>query len=433
MSAHHSGQDQHGSSPDYGDPAIIVNQDLSLLLDQLYRNHFGKMVAVLMYHTGIEKIEISEDIVQEAFAIASEKWQKNIPDKPEAWLYATIRNIAFNNLKKEKQRQLIEYGDITPEPEPSDDQDLLKVLFACLQPAFSPKVQLIIVLRYVCGLRVKRIAALLASNEDSVSKILYRWRAQITPETFKLSEISHTPDEQKIRMALKILYVMFTEGYQLSENGNLTDEALCEDALSLLKEMMKMHIDSNGNVKALYALMLYNLARADSRINQLNELTVLAEQDRGRWNREMIAVANHYLFQSQKESSIPSAYQLEAAIAYKHTSAAKYEETDWVSISGLYEKLVQLNPSPFTKLGQAAALYFGGNEPGAVKILIQLNANPFFQHYHLIHCFWAKIYGDKNDTANALVFYKKALTCQINAFERKFIEEKIRKLSKYEF
>jgi RNA polymerase sigma-70 factor (ECF subfamily) len=116
-----------------------VNQDLSLLLDQLYRNHFGKMVAVLMYHTGIEKIEISEDIVQEAFAIASEKWQKNIPDKPEAWLYATIRNIAFNNLKKEKQRQLIEYGDITPEPEPSDDQDLLKVLFACLQPAFSPK------------------------------------------------------------------------------------------------------------------------------------------------------------------------------------------------------------------------------------------------------------------------------------------------------
>lgn len=382
-----------------------------------------------MYHTGIKDIAAAEDIVQEAFAIASDKWQKNVPDQPGAWLYKTIRNIAYNGLKKEQRKQVLEDDYIDSDTQPTDDQDVLRVLFACLQPAFPPKVQLVIVLRYVCGLRVKRIAALLASNEDNISKILYRWRAQHTSESFVLTETTQNPDEQKIRMAIKILYVMFTEGYQLSEDGHLADEALCEDALSLLQEMMKMGIVANGEVKALYALLLYNLARADSRTNQLDELTVLAEQDRTCWNQEMIAVANHYLLHSQKESSAPSAYQLEAAIAYKHTLAVSFEETDWHGIARLYEKLVLANPSPFTKLSQAAALYFGGDEAGAIKILNQLNANPFFQNYHLIHCFWAKIYHDKNANENAMNRYKKALTCQINAFEKKFIEKEIETLS----
>lgn len=402
-----------------------MNEDLSLLISRLYRNHFGKMVAVLMYHTGIEEIAVSEDIVQEAFAIASDKWQKTIPDQPEAWLYKTIRNIAYNNLKKEKRKQVLEDDLIAFDPQLVDDHDLLRILFACLQPAFPPKVQLVIVLRYVCGLRVKRIAALLASNEENISKILYRWRAQNKSENFILTEMSGKPDSQKVRMALKILYVMFTEGYQLSEEGGLSDEVLCEDALSLLQEMMKMDIVANGEVKALYAWMLYNLARAETRTNQLDELTVLAEQDRTRWNREMIAVANHYLLCSQKESLSTSAYQLEAAIAYKHTQATTFAETDWHGIAGLYEKLVILNPSPFTKLGQAAALYFGMNEKGAIEILNQLNANPFFQNYHLIHCFWARIYRDKNDVPRALASYKKALTCPVNAFEKKFIEREI--------
>lgn len=381
-----------------------------------------------MYHTGIEAIATSEDIVQEAFAIASQKWQTNVPDQPEAWLYKTIRNIAYNNLKKENKKQVLEDNHIDFDLQRTNDQDLLRVMFACLQPAFAPKVQLIIVLRYVCGFRVKRIAALLASNEESVSKILYRWRAQNTSKDFAITEMPARPDEQKVRMALKILYVMFTEGYQLADDGGFADETLCEDALSLLQEMIKMGIVANGGAKALYALMLYNLARSDSRTNQFDEIIILAEQDRTSWNREMIAVANHYLRNSQKESSAGTAYQLEAAIAYKHTQAATFQETDWEGIASLYEKLILVNPSPFTKLGQAAALYFGGSDADAIKILNQLNANPFFQNYHLIHCFWAKIHCDKNDTVNALKCYKKALTCQINAFEKKFIEAEIQKL-----
>ncbi|MCE7059476.1 RNA polymerase sigma factor [Dyadobacter sp. CY343] len=405
-----------------------MTKNISDLISELHRHHFGKMVAVLMYHTGIEEIALSEDIVQEAFAIASDKWRENVPDQPEAWLYATIRNIAYKHLKKQKPARLETDDYVIVDARFTDDQDLLRVLFGCLQPAFPPKVQLVVVLKYVCGLKTKQIAALLASGEDTIQKIIYRWRAEQSRDNFSAVDMPENISAQKVRMALKVLYVMFTAGYQLSDSGQLSDERLCEDALSLLQEMMKMGIAGNGEVKALYALLLYNLARAESRTNQPDELTTLATQDRSRWDQEMIALANHYLLLSQKESAFASAWQLEAAIAYKHTQARTFDETDWPGIAKLYGKLVLLNSSPFTKLGQAAALYFGGNEAGAIEILKQLNANRFFQNYHLIHCFWAKIYADKNEISNALASYKKALSCPVNAFERKFVEREIGRL-----
>jgi RNA polymerase sigma-70 factor (ECF subfamily) len=405
-----------------------VSDNHSLLLSQLYRDHFGKMVAVLMYHTGIEDMGNAEDIVQEAFAIAADKWRKTIPAEPEGWLYKTARNIAYNGLKRDKRREAIQDNHPFADQEPGNDRDLLGVLFGCLQPALAPKVQLVIVLRYICGLRAKRIAALLASNEDSIAKVLYRWRAQQDPGNFVLADTASDPGEQKARMALKILYVMFTAGYQLAEDGGLADEGLCEDAVSLLQQMMEAGIEANGEVKALYALLLFNLARAASRTNRLDELLTLAEQDRTGWNPDMIAVASHYLLLSQKESLKVSAYQLEAAIAYKHTQAASFDETDWKGIIRLYARLVSLDTSPFTKLGQAAALYFARDQEAAIQILNQLHSNPFFQNYPLIHCFWAKIYTDRNDTAHAITCYKKALTCTANAFEVRFIKKEIDKL-----
>ena len=381
-----------------------------------------------MYHTGIRDLSVAEDIVQEAFAVASKSWQKKVPHQPEAWLYKTIRNLAYNFLKKDKRQQCIVEDYLAEEVQQTSDRDLLRVLFACLQPAFPPKVQLVIVLRYVCGLRVKRIAALMACGEEGITKIIYRWRAQHAATNWVLTEKSAEPDAQKVRMALKILYVMFTEGYQLAADGNLADESLCEDALSLLQEIEKTGMNANGDVKALYALLLYNLARAASRTDHADEMLTLAEQDRTLWNKEMIAVANHYLLLSQKESTQPSAYQLEAVIAFKHTSAPTYVETDWNGIGALYERLIAIDASPFTKMGHAAALYFGGNETPATAILTKLISNPFFQTYHLLHCFWAKIYTGRGDSRNALTSYEKALICPINAFEKKFIEKEMQRL-----
>ncbi|MCF2489206.1 hypothetical protein L0659_13570 [Dyadobacter sp. CY347] len=376
-----------------------------------------------MYHTGIVEIAVAEDIVQEAFALASEKWHNGIPERPDAWLYKTIRNTAYNLLKKEGRQ--FDHNLMADDQHSESEQESLRVLFGFIQPELTPKVQLIIALRNVSGLKVQRIAALLASDENTITKILYRWKIQRKSQNLNLSVSVTDPGEQKIRTALKILYLMFTEGYRLSDDGQLNDETLCEDALCLAKEMVNLKICANGEVKSLYALMLYNLARASSRLNALNELIPLAEHDRSGWNQQMIGVANQYFLQSQKESTNLEMYQLEASIAYLHITAQTFQQTKWHLIIRLYDKLMVCNPSPFTALSHAAALYFSGDHASALKILDQLKSNPFFQTNHLLHCLYAKIALHKNDHTNAVTSFKKALNCKLSTLEMNFVKKEL--------
>lgn len=403
---------------------MIRNDGHSLLLAKLYRSHFGKMVGDIVYHTGIKDIALAEDIVQEAFVVASEKWSENLPDYPEAWLYKTIRNMAYTLLKKEDKKRLFE-----EEYQATEDIDkelqLLKVLYVCVQSTLSPKIQLVIALRYISGLQVKRIAALLGTEEDSVSKILYRWRTQCQNQQWDFTQEINFNSRREVSMVLNIVYVMFTEGFRVSSKESLNDQALCEDALSILQTLIKMKVIANGEVKALYALLLYHLARTCSRLNYINELIELEQQDRSCWNKEMIAVANNYLWQSKKEAKQESSYQIEAAIAYLHTSATAFETINWFQIAQLYTKLQALNHSPFVKLNHAAALYFGGKQSDAIQMLNELNANQFFNKHHLLHCFWAKVYSDQADLIKALACYKEALTKPINSLEEQFIKRKI--------
>lgn len=403
---------------------MIRNDDYSLLLAKLYRSHFGKMVGDIIYHTGIKDMAIAEDIVQEAFVVASEKWGANLPDHPEAWLYKTIRNMAYTALKKEDKKRLFE-----EEYEATADIDkelqLLRVLYVCVQSTLSPKIQLVIALRYINGLQVKRIAALLGTDEDGISKILYRWRAQCKNQQWDFKQEVNFNNKRQVSMVLNIVYVMFTEGFRVSSKGGLIDQAICEDALSLLQTLIKMKVIANGEVKALYALLLYHLARSCSRLNEINELIALEQQDRSCWNKEMIAVANGYLWQSKKETKSNNSYQIEAAIAYLHTSAPAFETINWLQIIQLYAQLQLLSSSPFVKLNYAAALYFGGKQQEAIQMLDELNAHHFFRKHHLLHCFWARVHSDQGHFVKALDCYKAALIRPISRLEEQFIKRKI--------
>lgn len=402
-----------------------MNKDVFILLSRLYYDNFSKMVSALIYHTGIKNKAVAEDIVQDAFTVASEKWKDKLPEQPEAWLFKTVRNLAYNSLRIEKNNLKFEKEFIPEEEGYTDEGYLLKLLFICIQPAFSPKVQLIIALRYARGFQVKRIAVLLGTDEDTVSKILYRWRMQNNSLNWDFSDELIVNDKSKTDMVLKILYVMFTEGYRLSDDGQLIDERLCEDAISLVMEMIKMNIIAEGKTKALYALMLYHLARSVTRINNYSELSPLAAQDKACWDRNMIAVANNYLAKSQQDSTLVNSYQIEAAIAYTHTSTLTFDKTDWLKIANLYQRLKIFNPSPFTILNQAVALYFGKETRTSINLLETLSESKFFRNYHVIHCFWGIIYHDQNEYDKALMSYQRALGCTINRLEEKFIKGKI--------
>lgn len=398
---------------------------IDVLIAKTYHDHFGKMIGYLMHHTSIRDLGTAEDLVHDAFAAASAKWPIQLPDLPVAWLYQTLRNIAYNHIRNNKSHLIESLPDITAETESGDETYLLKLLLHCIHPSIAPKIQLIIALRYVNGLQVKRIASLLATNEDGISKILYRWREQHKNFNWNPSDEMFLKNNTKVEMLLKTLYMMFTAGYELSDKGELTNKSLCEDAISLLQQLIERNVSFNGQVKALYALMLYHIARSATRVSALNELVTLQEQDRTSWDSQMILVADRYLYQSKKESTTASVYQLEAVIAYLHTAAIDFKHTDWKQITGIYSKLVVLNPSPFTKLNQATALYFTKEISSAQHILDGLITNRFFHQYHLLHCLQARIHQDQGDSKKAIISYQTALKCRLTVLEAKFITKQL--------
>ncbi|MFD2886538.1 RNA polymerase sigma factor [Chitinophaga cymbidii] len=395
-------------------------------LQKIYRAQFGKMVSALMYRSGISVIADAEDIVQEAFAAAALKWRQTLPDHPEAWLYATIRNIASKRLSRTQPHVALDQADrLTVAHASSEDGDtqLLRLLFACMHADFPPKTQLVISLRYVHGLQVQQIARLLGTSPESISKILYRQRQQVKAQDIAFHSGFVWWSEQKVGMALKVLYLVFTEGWKIGDDGGLTDEQLCEDALSLTKAVIRHSRVCGTDARALYALMLLQLARANARINENGELQELEKQPREQWDQNMIRIATTYLHSARNGPR--SALLLEATIAWLHTSAGN---TPWEQICGLYEQLVRVNPSPFVQLNHAVALHFAGCPDAALRQLLSLGNDTFMQNHHLYHCSLARIYTDQRQAAKALEHYRIALTCKPSLPESAFIGRKINAL-----
>lgn len=392
------------------------------LLQQLYRAHFGKMVShLLLRYSGLQLAD-AEDLVQEAFTAAAASWPANMPERPDAWLYAVVRNQASRYKERRQPHVPLEHLPADPAlPVKNEDGDLhlLRLLFACMHPRFTVKVQLVTALRYVFGLQVQQIAELLGAEADSISKIIYRQRQQLKSGDIAFRSGFVWWSEAKVGLALKTLYVVFTEGWKIRE------ERLCEDALSLTREVIRRARVSVPDAKALYALMLFQLSRWETRTNEAGELLELEKQPRERWNKDMIRVATDYLKQASAGPA-PSTYILEASIACLHAVSPGFAETPWQQIANLYAQLQAMAPSPFVRLNQAVALHFAGQSKAALQMLGTLEQEPFMQHHHLLHCSIARIYADGGRNHLALRHYRKALWGKPSPEEETFIRKKIK-------
>lgn len=307
------------------------------------------MVSALLYYSGISRIADAEDIVQEAFAAAAASLPQKMPDKPEAWLYATIRNITSKQLSRQKQQ---------------------------------PK------------------------ERDIAFSTGFVWWS-----------------EQKVLMALKVLYLVFTEGWKYA------DEQLCEDALSLTKTVIKQARVGVADAKALFALMLFQLSRLNTRTSETGELLEQEHQQREKWNKDMIMVASGYLAQAREARHKP--FLLEATIAWPHASAPTFATAPWEQIAGLYHQLHLVNPSPFVQLNHSIALHFAGRSHEALVLLTALEENDFMQQHHLFHCSMARVLADVGQPANASVYYHKALQCRLTLQEENFIRKKLSQLPSF--
>ena len=397
-------------------------------VDKLYKSHFGKMVSFLLRFSNDFDLETAEDIVQDAFSAAMVSWRKDgLPVNPSAWVFRVCKNKGLNRIKENKKisKLLIDENIYPQDPAlskpPFDDQQLI-LLFACAHPDLSPKVQVVITLKYVVNLKVESIASLLGMTIDGIDKLLVRARQKIKDEKIFFREQGIAELGSKIHIVHKILYLIFNEGYKSSWGKELIREELCEEALIMTRILTKSTV-ANKETFALYALMLFNASRFKARFGSEGELLDLEEQDRNLWNHELIQFAFANLDLSMGD--FISSYHYEASIAGIHCCAKNFAATDWRTITLLYNKMLKINPNPFVELNYAIALYYSGQKKQSFRILNQLLQHPFLSQYYLLNSALGKLNWLEGNHEVAEQFLLKAIRQTNSVKEKEYIKKMI--------
>jgi len=409
---------------------LPVSDRIQSEVDRLYKQLYGKMVAALLYSSRDIDVETAEDLVQDSFSAALIHWRSGgLPVNPAGWIYKVCKNKALNLIKKQKREAgLGEHAgdsqmlEVRFSESVIDDQTL-KVLFACAHPDLSPKVQLVITLKYVVNLKAEAIARILGMTLDGVDKLLLRARQKIRGEKILLQEPDAGELKPRVPMVCKVIYLLFNEGYKASWGKELVRESLCEEALIMNRHLCESVV-ATTEALALQALMLFNAARFKSRFSTAGGLLDLEEQDRTQWSTELIQLGAGYLKRARQgtEDGEVSAYHYEASIAYLHSTAPAFDQTDWRTISNLYQQLLHRAPNPFVELNYAIALYYAGDKDKSLGLLGRLQQHPFMNQYYLLNAALGKIHLYEGKFAEAKTYFLKTLDQTSFELEKKYIQ-----------
>ncbi|MEV6622785.1 RNA polymerase sigma factor [Amycolatopsis sp. NPDC051106] len=392
-------------------------------LDGVYRAEYGRCVATLTRLLG--DIGLAEEAVQDAFAVAVTKWDETLPPNPGAWIVTTARNRAIDRLRRESTREarhaqalLLHQSDELEEVGPVRD-DQLRLIFTCCHPALSPLAQTALTLRLLGGLEVPEIARAYLVPEATISQRIVRAKKKIRDAgiPYRVPDAAELPG--RLASVLTVLYLIFNEGYA-STSGELLRTDLCADAVRLARALAELMPDE-PEVLGLLALLLLTEARRPARVSPSGELVVLAEQDRSRWDRELIA-EGHALVRRCLRRNRPGPYQLQAAINAVHTDGPS---TDWTQVLALYDQLLAQNPSPVVALNRAVAVAEVHGPALALATLEHLD----LPGYHLLPATRADFLTRLGRTAEAVAAYDEAIALAGNETERTFLETRRARLA----
>jgi len=412
------------------------NKNINQLVDHLFRHESGKMIAVLSRLLGLQNIEVAQDLVQDTLLQAMSTWSyKSVPDNPSAWLYRVAKNKAIDFLRREKR-----FRDISPQfsylveseytlsstvnnlfldNEIQDSQ--LRMMFACCHPAITEESQIALTLKTLCGLNVAEIAKAFLTSDETIAKRIYRAKEKIKAEKIELDVPESHELSSRIDMVLKSLYLLFNEGYKSSNPDILIREDLCEEAMRLCFLLTQHPLTSFPRTKALLALMCFQASRLDARLDDNNNIILLKNQDRSKWNRALMSKG----FELMEESTEPfeiSSYHLEAAIASQHAAARSFEQTNWKSIYHLYEMLYELQPNPIVAMNKAIASSYAISKQNALKELQQITG---LEDHHLYYASIGEIFFDLENRPEAKKFFEKALLLTSSEYEQQLLISKI--------
>ena len=404
-------------------------------VEAIYQTESRQVLATLIRLLG--DFETAEEALHEAFAVAVEQWARDgIPANPRAWLVSTGRFKAIDGIRRRTRHDAAleeltkQLETSTSDPDEWDDErvedDRLRLIFTCCHPAIASETQVAMTLREVCGLTTEEIARAFLTKPATIAQRIVRAKTKIREARIPYEVPLEKELQDRLDAVLRVIYLVFNEGYSASSGDSLTRHDLSGEAIRLGRILIELLPEAEAI--GLLGLMLLQDSRRAARTTPAGDLILLEDQDRSLWNRGQITEGVS-LVQRALSAGQVGPYTIQAAIASVHAQAPTSAATDWAQIVQLYDMLMQSNPSPVVELNRAVAVAMRNNPLAGLELVDTILARGDLGSYHLAHAARADLCRRLGQTAEARSSYQRALDLTQQEPERRFLERRLSELS----